>query len=63
LERFNVATKYLPDVVTEQITYQHIMIAFYNKDKVTADVLAKAFNDRFPKSRYSADIRQKISML
>jgi hypothetical protein len=63
LERFNVATKYLPDVVTEQITYQHIMLAFYNKDKALADALSKVFNDRFPKSNYAADIKKKISLL
>jgi hypothetical protein len=63
LEQFNAATKYLPDVVTEQITYQHIMLAYYNKDKASADALAKVFNDRFPKSNYTADIKKKISLL
>ncbi|MES2425768.1 MAG: hypothetical protein V4560_02305 [Bacteroidota bacterium] len=63
MTRFALAIKYLPDAVTEQITYQHIMLAYYNKDKASAEALAKVFNDRFPKSNYTADIKKKISLL
>lgn len=61
LSRLTTATRYLPAIIAEQIIYQHIVLAFYNKNKESADGLAKIFYQQFPKSSYSADIRVKIN--
>lgn len=61
--RFLLATKNLPDAVTEQITYQDITSLYYDKDLEHTEIMAKAFKSKFPASAYNGDINKKINAL
>ncbi|MCC8425190.1 hypothetical protein [Mucilaginibacter sp. UR6-11] len=61
--RFIGATKFLPDGVTEQLTYRQIIHSFNDKNRVQIEILAAAFIKKFPASVYNADIRKKVNLL
>jgi thiol-disulfide isomerase/thioredoxin len=61
--RLLLASKNLPDAVTEQLAYQEIATLFYDKDMEHVQILAKYFKGKFPASAYNADINGKINAL
>ncbi|GAB2985314.1 hypothetical protein GCM10027049_24870 [Mucilaginibacter puniceus] len=61
--RFLLATKNLPNTITEQLTYQEIANLYYDKDMEKTLILANAFKSKFPTSTYNADINKKITAL
>jgi hypothetical protein len=62
-DKWASATRYLPDVVTEQLVYQYILRAAHANDKLQASVLANSYFKKFPASVYKADINKKLSKL
>jgi hypothetical protein len=57
------ATKFLPDAVTEQLTYKQIVHSFNDKNRIQTEILANAFIKKFPTSVYKADIKKKLNIL
>lgn len=61
--RLLLASKNLPNTVTEHLAYQEIASLFYDKDLEHVQILAKFFKSKFPASAYNADINGKINAL
>lgn len=61
--RFLLATKNLPDAITQQLSYQEIASLYYDKDMEKTLILANAFKSKFPASTYNVDINKKIVAL
>jgi thiol-disulfide isomerase/thioredoxin len=57
------ANKFLPAFATEQLTYQEIANNYNEKDLEQLKISAKILAEKFPKSPYNTDAKQKIKGL